>query len=524
VQHPQIEQNELDMLFCAKPNIFKNTMYHQQYMNLFTQTKLVYLFSYLAIPLTYLVRVLLTKELPIHEFGLFMSIFGLITMFAVYAELGLSESTTYFISKYFKQKKYGQIIRLFNTTTLVIFALAGIIIATAYAFRSLIGEYFKADMNLLFNAIVVLFFVNFFAGIIQGALAGVQKTHIASIANTIRFSLIIALVILTTDNIQTTLWIYSGTLAIMLCAELVIFSHELRKIKPRTKVTQTPVSFKKHILEFKQPFSYALYAWLSSGIIILIYGLDIQFVTLYSTTTDVALYANAYALAAIIVSICTPITTTLVPFLAANGKNALLTQTKKQLVTLGLIVSVFITGAIFIWSTHILLIVFGSEYQSAHLLLKILAIALFFASWATIFYSIMAGIGDVVKRNTYYAITATINVLGNAILGYYFSTIGIAIATLLSCISMFALGYIYVYKKIQMRIHLKQAVLIICSTILSIYLGQYIATVIQQPIIKGLVGGSIATIVYACAIVYFKILTVDQIKTLLKKLLVRKID
>ena len=66
----------------------------------------LYLFTFLAAPFSYLVRVIISRDLNVHDFGLFYGIISLLTLLSALNDLGATESLNYFLPKYLIKKEY----------------------------------------------------------------------------------------------------------------------------------------------------------------------------------------------------------------------------------------------------------------------------------------------------------------------------------------------------------------------------------------------------------------------------------
>ncbi len=65
--------------------------------------------SFLSLIFSYLLRVVLAKNLSVSNFGLIYAIISLFTFFSLFQHLGLNSALVRYISKFNVEKKYGEI-------------------------------------------------------------------------------------------------------------------------------------------------------------------------------------------------------------------------------------------------------------------------------------------------------------------------------------------------------------------------------------------------------------------------------
>ena len=84
----------------------------------------LYLFSYLAAPAWYLIRIIVSNSVTVEEVGILYSIVSFISLISIYNDLGLTESLKYFLPKYRIKEQY-------NYAKTAIFISLGVQIITA---------------------------------------------------------------------------------------------------------------------------------------------------------------------------------------------------------------------------------------------------------------------------------------------------------------------------------------------------------------------------------------------------------
>ena len=69
----------------------------------------IYLFTFLAAPLGYLIRILYARTLSVEEFGLIYSIIGFIALISIFNDLGFSETLNYYATRFYEKKQYAKV-------------------------------------------------------------------------------------------------------------------------------------------------------------------------------------------------------------------------------------------------------------------------------------------------------------------------------------------------------------------------------------------------------------------------------
>ena len=70
---------------------------------------LVFVMGLLAAIFGYLIRVILSRQLSLEEFGLFYAVFTFVSFFIVFRDFGLGQALAKFIPQFLVKKEYGKI-------------------------------------------------------------------------------------------------------------------------------------------------------------------------------------------------------------------------------------------------------------------------------------------------------------------------------------------------------------------------------------------------------------------------------
>ena len=107
----------------------------------------LYFFSFIVAPTWYLIKIMIAWSLSIEEIGLFYSVLGLVSIFAAYNDLGLTESLQYYLPHYLIDRKYNESKSIF-IYTLLLQLISGILIGGFLYFGAqwLSIRYFKNEL------------------------------------------------------------------------------------------------------------------------------------------------------------------------------------------------------------------------------------------------------------------------------------------------------------------------------------------------------------------------------------------
>lgn len=102
----------MDAFFLIrKPEIIASNMLNEESLSqkFIRRGFWLYVFTFLAAPLGYIIKMTLSRDLSIDELGLFYGIISLITLLSAFNDLGATEALNYFLPKHIIAREYGKV-------------------------------------------------------------------------------------------------------------------------------------------------------------------------------------------------------------------------------------------------------------------------------------------------------------------------------------------------------------------------------------------------------------------------------
>ena len=471
----------------------------------------VYLFSYLAAPLGYIIKILFSKELSLEQFGLMYAIIGLYTLFSIGINLGLPQSFNYYGVKHIKEKKYSKFKSLFCFTLCIQTVL--LLCCTLFIHQIsnyLAIHYFKIEYasGLLILFALYFIFSNLLKTITFSYLA--VKNYLASNLITITQLSILILAILffplstQFNTLIGLVWGIPFIITFILFTTHFIFTNSL--------IFKSKLQFTKSLLT--QNLKYGAQIVIGSSGLYLITRVDTLFLTYFFSVSDVGVYEVALSTAMILSTLFNPINKFLFPYTSEKKFDKSLNILEKicfKMYHIMLYFSLPFVGIFVVYSKEIMTILFPNSFIYSVQILPILSFAIFFFIFQQLNFSILAGLNKLRIRNTILIAGAILNIVLNIVLIEFIGVLGIAYASLISFSIIFVYSYItLIQQKILILFNLKMLGIngiAIIVFLLSIFVLKSILE-FSFPyglLIESIIVLSISTIIYLCfGIILFK--------------------
>lgn len=475
--------------------------------------------SMIAAFLGYLVRIVMARGLSIEDFGLFYSVFGFLTLVGFLKSLGFDKSLAKFIPEFLHQKRPELIKSSMIYLTLIQIVTNSIMIFFVYLFSNfLAANYFHAaQASYILRLMAIAFFLDSFVLTLKFSFQGFRKMGYFSSIDAVRMLLVLAITLIgfrSGHGIVSPVAAYIITPIVLIIVFGAIMARYVFRDFFREKfVLDVPV--------LKKISHYSFFIILGSVGTIIIGSIDIAMLTYFSGLASVALYSVAYPTARLIVAFPEAISKVLFPLtseLWVKKKKNLLEAGMRDLYKYTFIVIFPVGIMLFSFSEIIIRIFFGENYVGADLALKILAIAMVFASINKVCGNFFLGIGkpQITSRMVY--IAAIFNFVANLIFIPLFGIVGAASSTAAAYFIIMCMGLYKVRHFIDARLPYK----VWARTIMAgmIFLG--IIAILKKAIMVN-VFVEIGIIVVISGICYigmlflFRILTITETKEVYKR-------
>jgi len=414
-------------------------------------TAIISIFTYLAIPLGYFIRVLYARVLTVEEFGLFYSILALLGFISIFNDFGLSQALAHFLPRYISKKQYGK------AKAIVIYALSfqigtAILIAFFLWFSApyLATKFFRTNLAIILLRCFVAYFIAYNLTItLENLFRGFQEEKFYGSFESLRLSAILLLSILTftipLKNIIYFALIWGLIPFLLACIYFVIFlkrHFEFIKVKPEFDWTT-----------LKNIFKYALPVMIGTATSIILLRLDVILLTYLRDVSHVGYYSIATSIANAVISVVSALSMFLLPYISANlNKKALLSRYISLVFKAAFIFFLPITLIFFLFSKEAIIVLFSAKYLPAVHALMILSFFAVFGCFNSLLSSTIAGLGK--PKIVMYA--TIIGALANAVIDILlipkFGASGAAIGTGTVWLTVTCIGLFYLKKALKITI------------------------------------------------------------------------
>jgi stage V sporulation protein B len=387
---------------------------------------LIFVVSILASGLGYLIRMILSRQLSLEEFGLFYAVFTFVGFFIVLRHLGLDFSLRKFIPEYLIKKEYVFLKSSIKFIFLVNFFIALILSFIFILFSKFLSEnYFKNELAFPLLIIFSIYFVFYAAyGFLTSVFVGFQKSKIYSFDIFFINSLVlIGILFFGKYGIFSIAlsYLFASIFGVLIGTVLLFKSFNFSKYK--SKIDKN--------LIFKL-FSYGLPLMLASIGFMVIGQIDILMLIKFRTLTEVGIYNVVLPTATILVTLGSSVALAMLPFVSeywAVKKFQKIKEIIELLYKKIFILIVPIILIVFIFAELILKVLFGENFIIGSGALRILSLGSIFFSVATINNSILSAIGKPKLVTKIILVAMFLNIILNLIFIPKYGIIGAAFAT-----------------------------------------------------------------------------------------------
>ncbi|MAE43271.1 hypothetical protein CMO93_05850 [Candidatus Woesearchaeota archaeon] len=481
----------------------------------------VLIISLVAAFLGYIVRFMLARNLTVEEFGLFYAVFAFLGLIGIFKSLGFDKALVKFIPEFIHKKEKDFIKSSIIYVTIIQLITNSIIIIAVYLFSDFLASHFfnNPQAGIVLRLMAIAFFIDSFVFVLKFAFQGFKKMAYFSGLDLIRMLLIVAIIFI---GLKLNYGLLSPIVAYIVVPFIlmIIFGWILIKnVFPEFFASKFIVD--KILLKKIAHYSIFILAT-TVGVVILGYT-DIIMLTYFSGLTSVALYSVALPTAKVLLYFPRAINSILFPLtseLWAKKKEKILVEGMRALYKYSFIIMIPLVFMMFSFADLIINVFFGKDYILATNTMKILSIGMIFATVNGICSEFFSGIGkpQIYSKIVYYA--AIFNVIANLILIPILGIIGAAITTSLSYFIMMLMSLINIRKFIAVTFPIKVWIKTSMVGLLFVLIISTLKKIIMFNVwVEVLIVLAISGIFYIILLFLSKVLTIDEVKDLYKRIL-----
>ncbi len=489
---------------------------------------IVSVLTFVTLPLSYVVRLILSRNLSLAEFGLFYAVIGFFDLIDSVIDLGFSEAQVYFIPKFLAKQQLNKVkavikVQLINqiVSTLAI----GVVITFLAPWIATHVLHYPSAENLI-RTLIIYFVVKDFLLNTRNVFFSFQEFSVFGALEVIR-------ILLTTFLLGVSFFFFKFDLFVISWIWILVYSvlavgyTALFLIKHKEIISAPHYPLRKVYGEFI-PFVVTIF--FSNGATVLYGGVVETLLAFFKGVLVVGLYNIAKPISNLANAVVSPVAMMLKPYISHISEQTDDTHVRKIISVIlntipFLLLPLILTLILFAKESIVFL--FGAQFTSAANTLRIIALDIFFAVFNLFFSSILFGLG-MQKRQAQLASLSAIACLAlSCVLIPLFGASGVAMANLLYSVITLVGILFFLSKKVSYKLPLlnygKIAVLcagyLILQSRLSLITSE--ETLTQLLIFLGRTGFSLV-LYYLLGIFVFKIIDTHLVKELLRSALPTK--
>lgn len=377
----------------------------------------VYFFVFLAAPIGYLLRMILSNELSVAEVGIFYSVLGLVTLLSTYNDLGITESLQYFIPKLWIEKKKGELKFSILFSFFVQLVMGMILFALLYFWAEWLAINHFHDLSALpvIKTLAFYFLGYSLIEIFVIIFVSFQDTFSSGLVDFLRQ--ITVLIFTVIFWLSASLSIESYALAWLIGVGVaIIVGFSLLYKKYRHFFLQAPLVIDKKLI--KKQISYAFLVFLTANVGTALGQIDQQVIVNILGTESAGYFSNFNALLTIFTLVATPLLWLLFPItteLITKKEHEKLWMLQHTMYTYFGILALVVAGFFVVFGQEIAVLLFWEAFRFSGYLLQYIAPFLLFNCWFIINFNILAGMGKIKERMYIILIALFFTLLFNAI-------------------------------------------------------------------------------------------------------------
>lgn len=476
---------------------------------------IVFVINIIAAFLGYLIRIVLARNLTVAEYGLFFSVFTLMSFLGVFISLGTNESIVKYIPEFLVKKQHSKVKSALLITAVC--TLATVIVFSIIIFflsQPLANHYFRNPLAepVLLLFIAILLFVSF-KGMLRQAFQALQDMRLFSFMYLAENSLLLIMLFAAFAFSQT---IFSAAYVYIAVNLLLIMIFTLFLKKSLYSLTGK-ASIDKKVLKDMVKFGIFVIGSNIGGIMILY--TDTLVLTYFRSLAEVGVYNAVVPTVMMIQFFATSIVTVIFPMVSE-----LWAKKKKDYLAKGLGTIYQYSFAIMIpaviialaFSEPILGIMFGPDYIGGAIPMQLLLVGIVFFGLYSITSAALNGIGKPAISTKILLQGALLNLILNLLLIPTMGMLGAALSSLISYVFTGIYSSLKLARFIEIRMPwlswLKTVAIGIIMLLLIIFLSDLLVMNVYAKIIMI---SAIAGILYLVLVIIAKVIDLKELVSLL---------
>jgi len=407
----------------------------------------LYILSFMAIPISYALKALVSRELSVEDVGLMYAILWFVGFISIYNDLGLTDALQYFLPKYIIKRDFAKAKGLMYSTLCIQLASGLLLWWAMFLFADVLANtYFSSpDIVTLIQFFGVYFLcLNFFQAL-QSFYFSVQAVKVEKTIEFLRMLLVLVSVVVIRQFGFLSLFTLGMAWIIWLFISTIGSAWWFRKYYYTSFLSWTH-RIEKH--DVKKRFSYSIWSLLAANTWTIIAQVDMQLILLYMWKESAWYRSNYMSLNSAASFIFLPLLSFLFPVFTEYVEKWLVGRIRYMRKRIFILTAIYAVGLGIVCSMfgeEISMLLFGDVYQYSWQILAASAWLLVTPILGIINFQLLRSIWSVKQATILQWIVVCIHVLASYIVVQeYSSLIYMSYVFLGSYLLFFVLSQLYI--------------------------------------------------------------------------------
>lgn len=342
----------------------------------FRKSLWLYFFTFLAAPIGYFIKIIITSGLSVADVGLIYSVLSLILLLSVYNDLGLTEALNYYLPRYRLEGDDGvkRTKTLLLVTVIAQFVSASLITVGLYFWRDFLSLHlFRTPQaaDVIIGFIPYFFLVNIFQ-VVTTIFMSYEEPKYPKFAEFLRqltsLGIVAWLFFGGNPSITSVLWSFNTGLLIGTIILLIL------AIKTYRVPFWSVSGISKNMTEYRDISRYALWVLFTANVGVVLSQIDMQIITAYLGTESAGYYSMYLSLISIPFLVTGPIFGLYLPMLARYFKawnNSGVQNLYTFFLTYLIIFALWTSAYFFVFSRDLAISFFGEKFAFSGDILRV---------------------------------------------------------------------------------------------------------------------------------------------------------
>ena len=483
---------------------------------IFRESIWIYVFVFLSAIAGYLLRVTYARNFTVREYGMFYAVYGFIFLFRPLREFGLGASQMFHMNKSLTKNEYAKAKGIFVVSIVSQVLLSVIVAVGIFMFRNYLAQnFFKDEIAVdIIDVILIYFIIHAVFYNLSNVFGSFQKHFLFQLRDPVSIIAIFLFSLLFLNLGFSTLTmplahVFSGILALLIY--WIFYKTSLKELNLKAHYSYDTI---------KEVFTYAFAMSIGSLAWVILSYLHTTLITWIKGVESVGYYNIVTPSVQIIFLLTNPVINLIFP-IATNFFNRDMKSSLSALISLiynnFLILTLPAASIFFIYSTKIIIFIFGAKYAIASPALKIYLLFWIFIFLRQVNLVFLASMGEAKFSTRILWVEVLFNVFAAIIMIWLFDYTGAVIAGGIGAVLITFLTFNFLKKKIAVKIdYTQQLKTLLCGiifTITAVILERKIFLTIGKfsVVAEGLCVLSLSGIVYIFSLIVLKVVTREKI-------------